>query len=281
MSKNIVFVGAGSMAEALLKGMLDRNVVTTSNVTMANRSNEARLQELRERYSVQACSVESTSFALALETADVVVLAMKPKDAGKALKTLSGQLKSHHLLVSVIAGLQMSTIAELVQKPIALVRTMPNTSSTIGLGATGVSYSSDVSNSQKEFIHSMFSSIGIAIHVEEHQLDAVTGLSGSGPAYFYFMMEAMMRAGESLGLDAQTARALTIQTVIGAGEMVKQTGQLPSVLREQVTSPNGTTQAALETLANGQFQQTVEAAVQRATARAAELGQMITEMMNE
>jgi pyrroline-5-carboxylate reductase len=281
MSQHIVFIGAGSMAEALIKGLLDQQIVSTKNITVCNRGNEQRLQYLREQYFVQACPVHSGTFALALETADIIVLAMKPKDAAEALKQLEPLLKSHHTLVSVIAGLTMATIRQLIIKPLAIIRTMPNTSSTIGRGATGIAFSTEVSDSQKQFSLEMFSSIGVTAVVEESMLDVVTGISGSGPAYIYYMMEAMIRAGEQLGLDKATAQALTVETVIGAGEMVKRTGELPEILRAKVTSPNGTTQAAIETLTDGMFQATVEAAVNRASQRAAELGQMITEMIKK
>jgi pyrroline-5-carboxylate reductase len=238
------------------------------------------LQELGTAYGVDTCVAGSDSFKMRLSASDVIFLAMKPKDAGEALKTLAPHLHSQQLIVSVIAGLSIATISALIGDQIPVVRTMPNTSSTISLGATGISFSNSVSESQKQLALQMFNATGISVVVDEPLLDVVTGVSGSGPAYLYYMMEAMIRAGEQLGLSPEVARQLTVQTVIGAGEMVRQTGELPEALRHKVTSPNGTTQAALETMAAHNFQPTVEAAVKRASERAGELGQMISEMIN-
>jgi pyrroline-5-carboxylate reductase len=204
---------------------------------------------------------------------------MKPKDAGDALKNLRPQLQAGTLVISVIAGLSIETMRDLLGPDVTLVRTMPNTSSTIGLGATGLSYDAGVNETQRQFALDLFRATGEVVVVDEPLLDVVTGVSGSGPAYIYYMMEAMIRAAEQLGLSAETARLLTVQTVIGAGEMVRQTGEQPADLRHKVTSPNGTTQAALEKMAELGFQPAVEAAVKRASERAAELGKMITEMV--
>jgi pyrroline-5-carboxylate reductase len=281
MSQNILFVGAGSMAEAIVKGLVSSGIVAASDITMCNRGNEERLLQLRETYAVQTAVYGDDDFHTKLKSANVIVLAMKPKDAGEALKALSPHLRKEQLLVSVIAGLSIATISDIIGADIPVVRTMPNTSSTIGLGATGIAFSQIVNESQRDLSLHMFQSTGITVVVDEPLLDVVTGVSGSGPAYLYYMMEAMIRAGEQLGLSPEVARQLTVQTVIGAGEMVKQTGELPEALRHKVTSPNGTTQAALETMAAHHFQPTVEAAVKRASERAGELGQMISEMINK
>ncbi len=281
MQPSILFIGAGSMAEAIVKGLVSAGITPPSSITVSNRGNEQRLQELNTAYGVDTCVASSDSFAKRLSASDVIFLAMKPKDAGEALKTLAPHLHSEQLLVSVIAGLSIATISSLVGAQIPVVRTMPNTSSTIGLGATGMAFSDTVNEAQQQLALQMFNATGISVVVEEPLLDVVTGVSGSGPAYIYYMMEAMIRAGEQLGLSPEVARQLTVQTVIGAGEMVKQTGELPEALRHKVTSPNGTTQAALETMAAGHLQQTVEAAVKRASERAGELGTMISEMINK
>jgi pyrroline-5-carboxylate reductase len=161
-----------------------------------------------------------------------------------------------------------------------IVRTMPNTSSTIGLGATGISFSSTVSNGQRLLAETMFQSIGLTAVVEEPLLDAVTGVSGSGPAYVYYLMEAMIEAGLSLGLSEEAARELTVQTVLGAAHMVKATNENPAELRRKVTSPNGTTQAAIETLDAHSFSQAVVRAIGRAAERAGEMGDEIERSAN-
>lgn len=287
--RNLLFIGAGSMAEAILKGITDRQVVSGNQITVCNRGNLERLQSLEQSYSVLTCTVGEDRYLESVLKADVIVLAMKPKDAGEALLHLKPLLQQNQafrkntgpLMISVIAGLSIQTIHSLAGDDLPVVRTMPNTSSTIGLGATGISFGANVSDAERQFTRQMFAATGIEVVVEESLLDVVTGISGSGPAYVYYMMEAMIQAGEKLGLTRDVATLLTVQTVIGAGEMVKQTGEWPSHLRQKVTSPNGTTQAALETLAARGFQDAVQAAVGRATERAAELGTMITEMVNK
>jgi pyrroline-5-carboxylate reductase len=270
---NICFYGAGSMAEAIVRGLIDQKITSPHRITMMNRSNAERLQTLSERYGVRTGNRPEDKEAFFRE-ADIIVLAMKPKDALAALQAAS-PLIDQQLIVSVIAGLSISTMLKAIGKPVAISRTMPNTSSTIGLGATGISFSSGVSEAHKSSVLSIFRAIGIAYEVEEAQLDIVTGVSGSGPAYVYYFMEQMIAAGIQGGLTEETAKQLTVQTVLGAAQMISHTSEEPAELRRKVTSPNGTTQAALETLDRLQFPEAVRQAVLRAAERAGELGRAI------
>lgn len=272
--KSICFIGAGSMAEAIVRGLIGERRVQPGLVTATNRSNMNRLDELGNAYGVRAARDEAARRAAVAE-ADIVVLAMKPKDAAAAIAALKPAFHPGQLIVSVIAGLSIATIAAMLPPDTPVVRTMPNTSSMIGLGATGVSYSVDVTVRQRELAREMFESIGIVCEVEEQLLDIVTGVSGSGPAYIYYVMEAMIAGGVRGGLDEATARALTLQTVRGAAEMVHQTGEEPSELRAKVTSPNGTTQAALELMTADGVDRSITSAVMRAAERAGELGAAI------
>jgi len=149
---------------------------------------------------------------------------------------------------------------------------MPNTSSTIGLGATGISFSKEVDEQGRRLALNMFEAVGITSVIEEERLETLTGISGSGPAYIYYMMEAMIAGGIRGGLSAEQSTELTVQTVLGAARMVQQTGENPAVLRKKVTSPNGSTQAALEVLDKGDFFETVIAAVNRCAERSREMG---------
>lgn len=272
--RKLAFYGAGSMAEAIVKGMLDRRLALPEQLVMINRSNAERLHELRQQYGVATPDTEDDKLHQ-LHEADVIFLAVKPKDAQEALLKLRDVVKSGQLIISVIAGLSISTMEQLLAKPISIVRTMPNTSSTIGLGATGLSFSDKVTKAQQDMAIEIFHSLGVTIVVEEPLLDTVTGLSGTGPAYIYYMMEAMIQAGHALGLDEADARKLTVQTVLGAARMVQITGEEPAELRRKVTSPGGTTQAAIETLEQHRFTDSVMKAVSRAKQRAGELGAMI------
>jgi len=270
-SMRLCFYGAGSMAEAIVRGLIGQGLTAPEQIGMLNRQNAERLVELNDRYGVETAGDAAAKQDM-IRKADIIFLAPKPKDAAGVLEQLRDVLSPNQLIVSVIAGLSIRTIEQLLGRPMAIVRTMPNTSSTIGLGATGISYSESVTAEQQAIAEAMFQAVGLTTVVEEPLLDVVTGVSGSGPAYIYYMMESMIASGVKLGLTAEAARDLTVQTVLGAAEMVRSTGEQPADLRRKVTSPNGTTQAALETLDAHQFSIGVERAVARAAERAGELG---------
>ena len=156
---------------------------------------------------------------------------------------------------------------------------MPNTSASIGLGSTGIAFSKEISEEQRQLVMTLFEAVGNVTVIEE-EMDILTGISGSGPAYFYYMMEAMTAAGIRGGLTPEQSRELTLQTILGAARMVQQTGEQPSSLRAKITSPNGSTQAALETLDKGDFFETVIAAVNRCAERSKEMGAMLKEQIS-
>jgi pyrroline-5-carboxylate reductase len=270
----LCFYGAGSMAEAIVRGLLAGGLTKPERIGMINRSNAERLAELNERYGIVAPVSDSDKRGL-LADADAIFLCMKPKDAEEALRGLADRMRDGQLLVSVIAGLSTATIAKLVGRSVAVVRTMPNTSSTIGLGATGIAYNEFVSGSQRELVETMFRAVGVTAVVDEPLIDGVTAVSGSGPAYIYYVMEAMIQAGERLGLTSDAARDLTVQTVLGAASMVRSTGEQPAELRRKVTSPGGTTQAAIETLDRREVKDAIMQAMLRAAERAGEMGAAI------
>jgi len=274
MGVKLCFYGAGSMAEAIVRGLAEPKLADPANITVMNRQNADRLRELAARYGVVPADTDDKKNA-ALSTADVVVLGMKPKDAAGAIRALKPTLSPEQLVVSLIAGLSISTIHQLLGRDQPIVRTMPNTSSTIGLGATGISFSASVSPERRALALEMFGAIGMTAVVDEPLIEAVNGVSGSGPAYAYYLMEAMIDAGIRLGLTPEAAKALTVQTVRGAAEMVLVTGEDPGELRRKVTSPNGTTQAAIETLERFEFPEAMNQAIVRCAARAKEMGDAI------
>ncbi|NEW06022.1 pyrroline-5-carboxylate reductase [Paenibacillus sp. SYP-B3998] len=270
----IAFVGAGSMSEAIFRGLLERKVAHSHNLFVMNRSDQTRLEYLRSEYDVNATSDSVTREAYIRE-ADVVVLCMKPKDVETAFADLQPFLSEKQLLISVIAGLSIAKIEALLQTRMPIVRTMPNTSCTIGLGATGMSFSASVSESLQQLATQIFEAVGIVSIVEETKLEIVTGVSGSGPAYVYYFMEAMIKAAIQGGLSEEDARQLTLQTVLGAAHMVQITQENPAELRRKVTSPNGATQASIEVLDNHQFVEGITRAVFRSAERAKEMGEEI------
>ncbi|WP_055107820.1 pyrroline-5-carboxylate reductase [Paenibacillus ihumii] len=275
---SICFYGAGSMAEAIVRGLIRRKVAPPEAISMLNRSNRERLAYLEEAYGIKTGGDDAEKEAL-LTSASIIVLAMKPKDAGEALKALGPMLSRDQLIVSVIAGLSIPTIQALLGYKAPIARTMPNTSSSIGFGATGISFSAEATEAQTQQVLAMFEAVGTVQVIPEEQMEILTGVSGSGPAYIYYMMEAMIEAGIEGGLTPEQARELTVQTVLGAASMMKETGEEPAKLRKDITSPNGSTQAALETLAAGSFNETVKAAVHRAAERSREMGEAVKEAL--
>ncbi|OPA72891.1 pyrroline-5-carboxylate reductase [Paenibacillus selenitireducens] len=272
--QQICFYGAGSIAEAIVRGILDKHIADPEQITMMNRNNQERLSLLEQKYHVHTTNDVLTKERV-LREASIIVLAMKPKDAAEALEGLRSLLHPQQLIISVIAGLSVGTMQELLAATNPIVRTMPNTSSTIGLGATGMCFSTNVNAIQQQIALAMFEAIGVVSVVEEAQMDMVTGVSGSGPAYVYLMMESMIEAGIKGGLSEEQAKNLTVQTILGAASMVQLTGENPAELRRKVTSPGGTTQAAIETLQANQFTEVMIQAVHRAAARAGEMGALI------
>ncbi|WP_374018731.1 pyrroline-5-carboxylate reductase [Paenibacillus thiaminolyticus] len=272
-SLRIGIYGAGSMAEAIIRGLTEKQLIAPDRIAVVNRSNTERLEELQRCYGVAAENSPQGKSRL-LQAADIVLLAVKPKDAAGALAELKTCLRPGALLLSVVAGLSIATMQR-ITGPVPVVRTMPNTSSSIGLGATGVCWSEETTAEQQEAALHLLQAVGYATVVAEHDLNMVTGLSGSGPAYVYYLMEAMIAAGVDGGLSTEQARELTVQTVRGAAEMVRLTGEEPADLRHKVTSPGGTTAAAIEMLEQYQFQQALRSAIHRAEARAQEMGEQI------
>lgn len=266
--KRIGFLGAGSIAESLVRGMLAAGIVRPEQILIANRSNRERLSELADRYGVGAAS----SRRKLVSASDIIILACKPKDMADLLAEVSEKSRPGQLFLSLAAGVATSFIAERLNPGVQVVRSMPNTSCQVGESATAISRGPGATAETMELIAYILGSVGQVTEVPEVQLDAVTGLSGSGPAYIYFIMEAMIQAGQSVGLPADVARALSLQTLKGAAKMLEETGEEPSVLRERVTSPNGTTYAGLQVLNEAGFSQALVRAIGRATERSKELG---------
>src|SRR6266487_3856227 len=240
--KRLFFLGAGSIAEAMIKGIVGARVVPAEQIVVSNRKNGARLEELRRSYGVRVCGDKLAEVARA-----VVV--------GVATRAIEGQVEG-------------------VRVPV--IRAMPNTSSFVQESATAISRGRWASVSHVEFVMTMFSAIGSVTVVEERLLDAVTGLSGTGPAYFYYVVESLMRAGQDLGLPEETCWELLVQTMYGAAKMLRETGKGPEELRRQVTSPNGTTMAGISVLEQGGFQDLLQRAVKRAAERAGEMGREVS-----
>jgi len=270
LNQNICFIGGGNMAQALIGGLLSRGLPTT-RITVSDPVEQIR-QKLEEK-GIQT----TTDNVEAIQNADVVVLAVKPQVLATVLQPLKGLL-SDKLVISIIAGAEIQTISELIGGSQRIVRVMPNTPALVQTGAHGI-YASEAVNAQdRELTSQILAATGLTIWVDsEAQIDAVTAVSGSGPAYFFYLMESMIRAGKNLGLDEKVATALTLQTALGAAQMAITSSNSPSELRKNVTSPNGTTQAALEVFDRAQISQNIQAALAAAQKRSQELAQELSD----
>ena len=260
----IAFIGGGNMAQALIGGLLAQQI-KPSQIHVAEPV-EA-LHAALTRLGVQV-TVDNQQ---AIENADVVILAVKPQVMAQVLTPLCGQFKNQ-LIISIAAGVTISTLSRLLGGYDRIVRAMPNTPALIQAGATGLYAPNVVDQAARELAGQVLSSAGLVLWVEQESLlDAVTAVSGSGPAYFFYMMQAMIEAGEAQGLSNAQATALTLQTALGAAKMASTSEHTPAQLRKNVTSPNGTTQAAIETLDAAQVNAHIVNALHAAATRSAEL----------
>lgn len=269
--KKLVFVGAGAMAEALISGMIENQVIDSKNIWVTNRSNKQKLENLEKQYGVQATYDLKKLF----DGADTIVLAMKPKDAIPAIRNISDYINEQMLVASVLAGISISTIEELTGKQIAVARAMPNTSAAVGKSATGVAVNDQVSEYQMETIKKLFGTVGLTTFVAEDQLDAVTGLSGSGPAYIYYVVEALEKGAVEMGMEKKAANELIVQTLLGAAEMLKTSPKPAAKLRQEVTSPGGTTEAGINVLKENAVESAFIACVKAAADKSKEMGKTL------
>ncbi len=269
VNSNICFIGGGNMAQALIGGLISRGLPPT-RITVSD-----PVEQIRQLLQEKEVHVTQDNVA-AIKNADVVVLAVKPQVLATVLRPLKGLL-SDKLVISIIAGAEIQTISNLIDSN-RIVRVMPNTPALVQTGAHGVYANDVVGTSDRELTSQILAATGLTIWVNsEAQIDAVTAVSGSGPAYFFYLMESMIRAGKNLGLDEKVATALTLQTALGAAQMAITSSNTPSELRKNVTSPNGTTQAALEVFDRAQISQNIQSALAAAQKRSQELAQELSD----
>lgn len=264
----ISFIGAGSMAEAIIAGLLRKNICRGQDIFVTNREDREKLTELEDRFGVR----HTYDMAALMQHSDIVVLAVKPKDAHSSFQKIKPYVTSDILFISVMAGISISYIEENLGESCAVARAMPNTSASVGKSATGISFNPHVSEYQQKLAAEVFSSIGMTAVVKENQLDGITALSGSGPAYIYYIVEAMERSAEEIGLEADTAKELILQTLAGAAEMLKTTGSEASALRKAVTSPGGTTEAGIQVLQKYKVHDAIVECIKAAAEKSKRLG---------
>ncbi|MHA7137410.1 pyrroline-5-carboxylate reductase [Rossellomorea aquimaris] len=259
-----LFIGAGSMAYALMSGALKAGVLMNEKVHVTNRANQERLNEIVHEFGVRHVEHDSPY--------DVVILAMKPKDFHEAADSIRTHLSRDTVVISVLAGITMEHISDKLSFNGAIARAMPNTSAAMGKSATAVSFNRYLSDSQKEWTTTLFQSVGTAVEVAEEQLDLITALSGSGPAYIYYVAELLKNAAVELGLQEELAKSLVTQTIAGASAMLAESGLEARELRRNVTSPGGTTEAGITTLEDYQVRDAFFQCVSSAKNRSEVLG---------
>jgi pyrroline-5-carboxylate reductase len=266
-SQTIGFIGAGNMAEALIRGLVRGNHIPANRITASGPRRE-RLDKLAASYGI-ATTVDNRAIA---RSAGVVVLSVKPQILDKVLREIGDQLQPGTLVISVAAGVSTEAIESAVSQGVRVVRSMPNTPALVGAGATAIAPGKHAGEADLATAKAMFDAVGITVVLDESHIDAVTGLSGSGPAYIFLILEALSDAGVKVGLSRRNAQLLAAQTVMGSAKMLLETDEHVGRLKDMVTSPGGTAIAGLHTLEEGGLRTTLINAVETATKRAKELG---------
>lgn len=272
MATNITFIGAGNMASAIIGGLIDSGIAT-SNIT-ATSPTEDMLRPVSERFGINT----QTDNNAAIRNADVVVLAVKPqimRDVCQAMQNTTREQRP--LIISIAAGLNADTIDEWLGGGNAVVRCMPNTPSLVGYGASGLFANQVVTSEQRDMATQLMEAVGIVEWVEDEALiDAVIAVSGSAPAYFFLMFEAMEEAAVKLGLPAASARRLAIQTALGAATMAQRSEYDPATLKQNVMSPGGTTERAIQHMEDAELRKTIADAMQVCAKRAQEMAKELS-----
>ena len=265
--KKVGFVGGGNMGEALIRGLVESNLVPADAIAVADVRAE-RTRQLADQYGVRALAGN----AALVSGTDVVILAVKPQIMASVLREALPALVNRPLLISLAAGVSTATIQSVLGKYPRLIRVMPNTPALVLRGVTAIARTPGLDVEDLETAQEIFAAVGKVVVLDEDHMDAVTGLSGSGPAYVAIVIESLADGGVKMGLDRATAMTLATQTVLGAATLLAETGLHPGALKDMVSSPGGTTIAGIAALEEGGIRTTFIRAVERATLRSRELG---------
>lgn len=263
----IGFLGGGKMATALAKGFVRAEIVFPKEIIAGDLFDAAR-----KNFAAETGAKTTAQNSDVLRFANVLILATKPDQVPAALAEIRDSFTKNHLLISIAAGVTLAKLENLLPAGARVIRVMPNTPALVGEAASAFALGKSATAADGDLAKKLLSAVGVAIQVKESLLDAVTGLSGSGPAYVYQFIEALSDGGVAAGLPRDIATKLAAQTVLGAAKMVLETGQHPGALKEQVTSPGGTTIEGLHALEKGKLRATVMSAVRAATEKSKKLG---------
>ncbi|MGO9482852.1 MAG: pyrroline-5-carboxylate reductase [Candidatus Kryptoniota bacterium] len=274
-NKTIGVIGAGHIGAAVIGGLIKAKLTSPKNI-FASRRSENSLEELSKTFGIHT----TTDNKKVAKSSDVIVIAVKPMNSREVLNEIKDVIKPSQVIISVMAGIKTSFINSILGVECPVIRTMPNTPVLVDAGATAISKGKFADDEHLSIAHAIFKSVGMVEIVPENLLDAVTGLSGSGPAYIYMVIEAMTDGGVKMGIPRQIAFRLAAQTVFGASKLVIETGKHPAILKDEVTTPGGTAIAAVAELETHGLRTMLINAVSTATARSKELSKIIEENDN-
>jgi pyrroline-5-carboxylate reductase len=265
--QKVTIIGGGNMGEVLARGIISAGLTDAGDVIISDLARE-RLEYLSRNYGVNVTERNSE----ALENATIVILAVKPQTMGDVLREIAGSVNGNELFISIAAGISLGFLEDNLGGNVRVIRVMPNTPALIGAGAAALAPGNYATENDLALAREIFDSVGISIIVKENLIDAVTGLSGSGPAYGFMIIEALKEGGVKMGLDEDTALTLAAQTILGAAKLCLLGDKTPSELTAMVTSPGGTTIEGIKALERGKLKETLISAVEAATLRSKELG---------
>jgi len=264
------FIGAGNMATALARGVLSAGLLPPDRIYASDVDDDRR-----KAFRADTGAHMLAGNAAVVAKSDVVVLAVKPQQMAAVLREVGPSFEEKHLVISIAAGVATACIEKFVRNGVRVVRAMPNTPMLVGAGAVGLCKGKWAGDADLALARRIFESSAVVVSVEENLIDAVTAISGSGPAYFFYLAEHMIAAGVELGLTPEQAGSLVTQTALGAGKMLAETGQSPEELRTRVTSPGGTTEAAIKSMARSDLGKSLIKAMKAAAQRSMELGEQL------
>ncbi|PCI36337.1 MAG: pyrroline-5-carboxylate reductase [Elusimicrobia bacterium] len=265
-TKKIAVIGAGHIGQAVIGGLLKAKLLSAKNIT-ASRRDPARLDALKKRFAVHV----TTDNRKAVKGADVLIIAVKPQGAPALFEEIASIVREDQLIISVMAGVTTQRMSSLLGKPNPIIRAMPNTPALVDAGATPLAKGEHATDADLKIAETIFKAVGIVDIIPESLMDAVTGLSGSGPVYIYMVIEALIDGGVKMGIPRNVARRLAAQTVFGAAKLVIETGKHPAILKDEVTTPGGTAIAAIHMLESKGLRNVLIEAVATAAKRSEEL----------
>ncbi len=269
--RTIAILGAGNMGTAFLKGIVNAKLTPAEKITACD-VNVEKLEALQAQWGIKT----TTSLTDAVRLAQIVLLCVKPQTLPKVLPIIRNHVNENQLIISIVAGMKIGFIQQQLGKDVPVARAMPNIAATVDEGAAAIAFADHATKQHQDMAMAIFEAVGEVVTVAEEHLDAVTGLSGSGPAYIYMVIEAMIDGGVKMGLPREIATTLAIQTVLGSAKLVKMSGLHPAILRDQVTTPGGTTINAIHELESHGLRSMLINAVATATRRSEELSRIIS-----